>query len=121
MDLESYKLQAFTEAYTELESSFSGLNVLVENYFADVPSEAFTVLTSLKGVTGFGLDLVRSTKSLELIKSRFPAKRYLFAGVVDGRNIWANDLVASLNTLEALEGIVGRGNSFATAVLEVSN
>ena len=108
MDLDSHKLQAFTHAYSELEASCSGLNVIVETYFADVPSEAFKTLTSLKGVTGFGFDLVRGTKTLDLIKVGFPTGKYLFAGVVDGRNIWANDLAASLSVLQELESIVGK-------------
>ncbi|XP_031258500.1 5-methyltetrahydropteroyltriglutamate--homocysteine methyltransferase 1-like [Pistacia vera] len=108
MDLESHKLQAFTEAYAELESTLSGLNVLVETYFADIPAEAFKTLTGLKGITAYGIDLVRGTKTLDLIKGGFPHGKYLFAGVVDGRNIWANDLAASLSTLQELEGIVGK-------------
>ncbi|KAL0337108.1 UNVERIFIED_CONTAM: 5-methyltetrahydropteroyltriglutamate--homocysteine methyltransferase [Sesamum calycinum] len=108
LDLESHQLEAFTKAYTELESSLSGLNVLVETYFADLPEATFKTLTSLKGVCGFGFDLVRGTKTLDLIKSGFPSGKYLFAGVVDGRNIWANDLSASLTTLQSLEGIVGK-------------
>ncbi|XP_068652456.1 5-methyltetrahydropteroyltriglutamate--homocysteine methyltransferase 1-like [Aristolochia californica] len=109
MDLEAEKLQSFTGAYAELESSLSGLNVLIETYFADIPEEAYKTLTGLKGVTAFGFDLVRGTKTLDLIKSvGFPSGKYLFAGLVDGRNIWANDLAASLSTLEALEGIVGK-------------
>ncbi|KAL2535998.1 5-methyltetrahydropteroyltriglutamate--homocysteine methyltransferase 1 [Forsythia ovata] len=35
-------------------------------------------------------------------------EKYLFAGVIDGRNIWANNLDASLNALQALEGVVGK-------------
>lgn len=108
-DLESHQLQAFTEAYSELESSLSGLNILVETYFADVPAEAYKTLTSLKGVTAFGFDFIRGTKTLDLIKGGFPSNKFLFAGVVDGRNIWANDLAASLSTLQSLEGIVGKG------------
>ncbi|KAL9230821.1 hypothetical protein vseg_006121 [Gypsophila vaccaria] len=108
MDLDSDKLKAFTEAYSELESSLSGLNVIVETYFADLTPEAYKTLVSLKGVSGFGFDLIRGTKTLDLIKSDFPAGKYLFAGVVDGRNIWANDLAASLATLQSLEGIVGK-------------
>ncbi|XP_038706183.1 5-methyltetrahydropteroyltriglutamate--homocysteine methyltransferase-like isoform X2 [Tripterygium wilfordii] len=108
MDLEPHQLHAFTEAYSELESSLSGLNVLIETYFADVPAEAFKTLTSLKGATGFGFDLVRGTRTLELIKGGFPSGKHLFAGVVDGRNIWANDLASSLGTLQTLEGIVGK-------------
>ncbi|RVW76415.1 5-methyltetrahydropteroyltriglutamate--homocysteine methyltransferase [Vitis vinifera] len=83
LDLDSHHLQAFTHAYSELEST---------------------------GVTGFGFDLVRGTKTLDLIHSGFPSGKQLFAGVVDGRNIWANDLAASLNTLKSLEDKVGKGN-----------
>ncbi|CAA0843022.1 5-methyltetrahydropteroyltriglutamate--homocysteine methyltransferase 1 [Striga hermonthica] len=108
LDLESHKLEAFTKAYAELESSLSGLNVLIETYFADVPAAAYKTLTSLSAVSGFGFDLVRGTQTLDLIKGGFPSGKYLFAGVVDGRNIWANDLAASLATLQSLEGIVGK-------------
>lgn len=41
MDLDSHQLSAFSKAYAELESSFSGSNVLIETYFADVPLEAY--------------------------------------------------------------------------------
>ncbi|KAJ8649663.1 hypothetical protein MRB53_002686 [Persea americana] len=109
LDLDAHKLEAFTHAYSELESSLSGLNVLIETYFADVPAEAYKTVTGLKGVTAIGLDLVRGTQTVDLIKSAgFPSDKFLFAGVVDGRNIWANDLAASLGTLQALEAIVGK-------------
>ncbi|KAH9617736.1 hypothetical protein KSS87_010578 [Heliosperma pusillum] len=108
MDLDSHKLQAFTDAYSELESTLSGLNVVVETYFADLTPEAYKTLVSLKGVSGFGFDLIRGSKTLDLLKGNFPSGKFLFAGVVDGRNIWANDLAASLATLQSLEGIVGK-------------
>ncbi|XP_010528749.1 PREDICTED: 5-methyltetrahydropteroyltriglutamate--homocysteine methyltransferase 1-like [Tarenaya hassleriana] len=104
MDLDSTKLKAFTDAYAELESTLSGLNVLIETYFADIPAETYKILTSLKGVTAYGFDLVRGTNTLDLVKSGFPKDKYLFAGVVDGRNIWANDLASSLKTLQELVG-----------------
>ncbi|CAM0875591.1 unnamed protein product [Alopecurus aequalis] len=108
-DLAAHELAAFSSAYDELESSLSGLNVLVETYFADVPAESYKTLTSLSGVTAYGFDLVRGTKTLDLVKSAgIPSGKYLFAGVVDGRNIWADDLAASLSTLESLEVIVGK-------------
>nr|GMC81868.1 5-methyltetrahydropteroyltriglutamate--homocysteine methyltransferase-like [Ipomoea batatas] len=108
LDLEAHQLESFTKAYSELESTLSGLNVLIETYFADVPAEAFKTLTALKGVTAFGFDLVRGSKTVDLIKGGFPSGKYLFAGVVDGRNIWANDLAASSSLLASLEGIVGK-------------
>ncbi|KAG0477109.1 hypothetical protein HPP92_013490 [Vanilla planifolia] len=108
-DLDSHQLEAFTKAYSDLESTLSGLNVVVETYFADVPTEAYKTITALNAVTGFGFDFVRGTKTLDVIKNvGFPSGKYLFAGVVDGRNIWANDLAASLSTLQALENIVGK-------------
>lgn len=110
MDLSSDQLQAFSHAYSQLESSVTGLNVLIETYFADVPAEAFKIMTTLKGVTAFGFDLVRGSKTVDLIKDRFPSGKYLFAGVVDGRNIWANDLATSLSILQGLESIVGKGS-----------
>lgn len=44
LDLDSHQLQAFTNAYTELESSLSNMNVLIETYFADVPEEAYKLV-----------------------------------------------------------------------------
>ena len=40
-DLAAHELAAFSSAYAELESALSGLNVLVETYFADVPAESY--------------------------------------------------------------------------------
>ncbi|KAL2998072.1 hypothetical protein AAZX31_09G076700 [Glycine max] len=94
----------------EYTSGLSGLNFFVETYFVDIPVEAYKTLTSLNGVTAYGFDLVRGSNTLDLIKGGFPTGKYLFAGVVDGRNIWANDLAASLTTLQGLEGIVDKGS-----------
>lgn len=75
-------------------------------------------LTSLNSVTAYGFDLIRGAKTLDLIKSAgFPSGKYLFAGVVDGRNIWADDLAASLTTLESLEAIVGKGKQLSMKLL----
>lgn len=41
LDLDAHQLQAFTEAYSELESTLSGLDVVVETYFADVHEAAY--------------------------------------------------------------------------------
>jgi 5-methyltetrahydropteroyltriglutamate--homocysteine methyltransferase len=116
-DLDAHQLQPFSYSYAELESTLSGLNVLVETYFADVPAEAYKTLTSLKSVTAYGFDLVRGTKTLDLIKQGFPSGKLLFAGVVDGRNIWANNLESSLNTLQELGDIVGKGTDYLLSFL----
>ncbi|XP_058112343.1 5-methyltetrahydropteroyltriglutamate--homocysteine methyltransferase 2-like isoform X1 [Magnolia sinica] len=110
LDLDFHQLKAFTDAYLQMEESLSGLKVIVETYFADVPAGAYKTITSLKGISAIEFDLVRGEKTLELINSLgFPSSKYLFAGVVDGRNIWANDLTTSLKTLKALKCKVGKG------------
>ncbi|GAB2221824.1 hypothetical protein Droror1_Dr00013014 [Drosera rotundifolia] len=75
---------------------------------------------SPKCVSGFGFDLVRGAKILELIKAGFPSDKYLFAGVVVGRKIWANDLAASIDTLQSLEGIVGKVVSNSCSLLHTA-
>ncbi|KAL5141432.1 Nardilysin-like [Glycine soja] len=110
MNMPSDPVVLFMYNQYEYTSGLSGLNFFVETYFADIPVEAYKTLTSLNGVTAYGFDLVRGSNTLDLIKGGFPTGKYLFTGVVDGRNIWANDLAASLTTLQGLEGIVDKGN-----------
>ncbi len=72
----------------------------------------------LESVSAIGLDLVRGSKSLDLIKKiGLPAGKTFFAGVVDGRNIWANDLVASVAILEDLATTLGKGAWSLLAVI----
>ena len=40
-DLDAQELAAFASAYAELELALSGLNVLIETYFADIPAESY--------------------------------------------------------------------------------
>ena len=62
-------------------------------------------------IAGFGVDLVRGSKTLSLIKAHgLPAGKTLFAGVVDGRNIWANDLASSVTVVEELQAKLGKEN-----------
>uniref|UniRef100_A0A0C9RGG8 5-methyltetrahydropteroyltriglutamate--homocysteine S-methyltransferase n=1 Tax=Wollemia nobilis TaxID=56998 RepID=A0A0C9RGG8_9CONI len=108
MDLEAHQLEAFTKAYSYLEKA-TDVKLLVETYFADIPAETYKTIIGLKGISAIGFDLIRGSQTLTLIKEvGFPADKTLFAGVVDGRNIWANDLAASLSILESLESIVGK-------------
>jgi 5-methyltetrahydropteroyltriglutamate--homocysteine methyltransferase len=111
MDLEAYQLEAFLKAYSYLDVALLSVTLLVETYFVDIPVETYKTITGLKGISAIGFDFIRGSKTLGLIKEAgFPADKVLFAGVVDGRNIWANDLADSLSVLESLENIVGKGN-----------
>ena len=74
---------------------------------------ADTVCRTLCGlpIAGFGVDLVCGSKTLSLIKEQgLPAGKTLSAGVVEGRNIWANDLAASVGVVEELQAKLGKEN-----------
>jgi 5-methyltetrahydropteroyltriglutamate--homocysteine methyltransferase len=93
------ELAALERAYARLAGSGSP-KLLVQTYFGDVGA-AYPVLARLP-VAGVGLDFT-SVGSLERLCSEgFPAEKVLSAGVVDGRNVWVNDLEASLRRLERI-------------------
>ncbi|WP_085314613.1 5-methyltetrahydropteroyltriglutamate--homocysteine S-methyltransferase [Derxia lacustris] len=56
---------------------------------------------------GLHLDLVRAPDQLAAFLPDWPEGRVLSAGVVDGRNVWRNDLRRSLATLAPLHGALG--------------
>ncbi len=47
-----------------------------------------------------GVDLVPGAKTLDLIKEFGLSRETLFAGLVDGHNIWADDLAVSVTVIE---------------------
>ena len=54
-------------------------------------------------VASLGLDFVHGTKNFQTIKKYgFPKDKTLIAGVVDGRNIWKNDIRHSADVVKAL-------------------
>ncbi|MFN8638124.1 MAG: 5-methyltetrahydropteroyltriglutamate--homocysteine S-methyltransferase [Dehalococcoidia bacterium] len=100
------ELEALTTAYRALAAAAGDTKLLVETYFGDV-DEAFAALTSLP-VAGIGLDLHRERRNLDLLRKHgLPGGKYLAAGVIDGRNVWINDLGASQRLLAELGELVG--------------
>ncbi|HEX4246009.1 MAG TPA: 5-methyltetrahydropteroyltriglutamate--homocysteine S-methyltransferase, partial [Acidimicrobiales bacterium] len=98
------ELQALERAYRRLSGSRDRPNISIATYFGPVGA-ALPSLADLP-VEGVGLDFCRGPENLELLRvaGGLPGK-VLFAGVVDGRNVWANDLEASLDLLGQLDGL----------------
>jgi 5-methyltetrahydropteroyltriglutamate--homocysteine methyltransferase len=94
--------QALTRAYDVLAGSRGSVNLTVQTYF-DRAGESYETLVSLP-VQAIGLDFVHGREgNLRSISERgFPDDKTLVAGVIDGRNIWINDLNQSLTTIESL-------------------
>ncbi|MGC8472183.1 MAG: 5-methyltetrahydropteroyltriglutamate--homocysteine S-methyltransferase [Acidimicrobiales bacterium] len=93
------ELDAFRRAYLRLAGVASRPRIAVSTYFGHV-GDAMAALADLP-VEGIGLDFCRGPENLGLLEAAGGiGERVLFAGVVDGRNVWVNDLDASLDVLE---------------------
>ena len=100
-DRDAEELAAFRDAYRRLAESSDRPNLAVSTYFGDAGS-ALPVLADLP-VEGMGLDFCRGPENLSLLRATGGlGGKVLMAGVVDGRNVWANDLDASLDRLDRL-------------------
>ena len=89
------ELTALERAYTKLAAVEGAPKIVVATYFDHV-GEAYPVLTRLP-VAGVALDFVYGPHNRDLVtRHGWPEDKTLFAGVVNGRNVWINDLAASL-------------------------
>jgi 5-methyltetrahydropteroyltriglutamate--homocysteine methyltransferase len=100
-DRAEHELDALRLAYEELARVHERPSLLVKTYFDEV-GDAYGVLRDLP-VEGIGLDFHRGPRNVELIADEGGLERKaLFAGIVDGRNVWINDLEHSLDLLGGL-------------------
>jgi len=114
-DRSERELDALRLAYEELCRVSERPRILVKTYFDHV-GDAYGVLRDLP-IEGVGLDLVGGTHdapggqahehggrhNVEFIAEQEGlGDQWLFAGIVDGRNVWINDLEHSLDLLEGL-------------------
>ena len=106
-DRSAAELDALGRAYDRLGGASIRPKLLVSSYF-DHLGDALGVLAGTP-VDGIGLDLTRDgARNLDLLAAAGGiGDRTLVAGVVDGRNVWVNDLERSLSTLATLLGLAG--------------
>ncbi|MEW1632757.1 5-methyltetrahydropteroyltriglutamate--homocysteine S-methyltransferase [Streptomyces sp. NPDC093801] len=110
-------LNAAARAYRDLGALTDRPKLLVASYF-DRLGEALPVLAKAP-VEGLALDFTGpAAAQLDDLAAvgGLPGKR-LVAGVVDGRNIWVNDLERSLTTLGTLLGLADRVDVAASCSL----
>ncbi len=93
-DLSEYECQLYRTTLTELFGSFPGIHFILATYFESAAQQA-DLITCLPLET-LHLDLVRGVGQLDLFLEKIPARMSLSLGVVDGRNIWKNNLEDSL-------------------------
>ncbi|MFB8207685.1 5-methyltetrahydropteroyltriglutamate--homocysteine S-methyltransferase [Streptomyces sp. NPDC056010] len=111
------ELNAAERTYRDLGALTDRPKLLVASYF-DRLGEALPVLAKAP-VEGLALDFTESAAAnLDALAAvgGLPGKR-LVAGVVNGRNIWINDLQKSLSTLGTLLGLADRVDVAASCSL----
>lgn len=88
---------AFKKAYERLAKA-SGLHIQLATYFDDCAENLETALNL--PVAALHIDLVRAPQQLDKALAAAPASLKLSLGVVDGRNIWKNNLANSIATVK---------------------
>lgn len=100
LDLTQEEISLLSELYQAILEEKGSVKVLVQTYFGDV-RDCWDVLAALP-VDGLGLDFIEGARSLELLRGGFPEGKTLFAGVVNGKNIWKNNYEKTLGLLRKL-------------------
>ena len=106
LDKEDGDVELFKTLYAKiLPARTGGVKVLLNTYFGHIADVYETV--SLLSFDGIGLDLIEGRdENLEAVgRYGVGESTTLFAGVINGRNIWRNDYAASLGLVDALRQV----------------
>lgn len=104
-DLEREDVELFCTLYKELLKHKKDVKVLLQTYFGDI-RDVYEKAAALD-FDALGLDFVEGPENLKLIeKYGFPEDKVLFAGVVNGKNIWINNYAATLEKLNQINRYV---------------
>lgn len=98
-DVTGEELAEFKAIYQALLKE-AKLKVLLQTYFGDI-RDAYETVIELP-FAGIGLDFVEGRKTLALVEQGFPQDKVLFAGVVNGKNIWRNNYHQTLSVLQRI-------------------
>lgn len=106
-DLTEEDLQLFEKLYSSILVSKGNSKILLQTYFGDI-RDGYERIGKLS-FDGIGLDFVEGKETAHLVnKYGFPKDKVLFAGLVNGKNIWRNHYE---KTLQVLDGLKEKGYS----------
>lgn len=98
-DLSASDQNLFTQLYRSLLTAKGPLKVLLQTYFGDV-RDIYQQLVDLP-FDGLGLDFIEGKQTASLVAKGFPDDKVLYAGVVNGKNIWRNHYQQTVDQLRA--------------------
>lgn len=96
LDLPQVWQDAFESVYTRLKSI--DVKILLTTYFSGLAENTHFVCQL--PIDGIHLDLVRCPKQLTGMIDKLPNYKILSAGIINGRNVWRNDLRKSYEFLQ---------------------
>ncbi len=102
-DLDENDKAFLVRLYQGILAGKGNVKILLQTYYGDV-RDVYDTITTLP-FDGIGLDFIEGKETLDLIeKNGFPEDKVLFAGLVNGKNIWRNRYTKTLNTIALLRG-----------------
>ena len=110
MNLSDKVKAALMRVYKEIKKRFPYLKTILATYFGDL-KENLALAASLP-VCMLHLDLVRSPEQLGEALNQLKPNVSLSMGIVDGRNIWKNDYVKSLELIKLAKDKLGSERLF---------
>ncbi|MDY0321215.1 MAG: 5-methyltetrahydropteroyltriglutamate--homocysteine S-methyltransferase [Arcobacteraceae bacterium] len=94
------ELGLLKNCYDKLANISPNIKIIVTTYF-EHSTEATKILVNTP-IWAIGLDFIAGEKNLQSLDLLAKSDKVLFAGVVNGRNIWKNDLRKSLKLLQTI-------------------
>ena len=107
-DNEQKVLSLIKPTYDKLASASENIKIIVATYF-EHSNEATKVLVNTP-IYALALDFLYGKKNIESLGDIAKSDKKLIAGVVDGRNIWKNDIEKSVSILEEISQEVKKEN-----------
>lgn len=100
-DMDTDDIKLFHKIYDAILPCAKNCKVLIQTYFGDV-RDIYQELIQMP-FAGIGLDFIEGKETYNLIEAYgFPQDKLLFAGLVNGKNIWKNHYEKTLNTVNSL-------------------
>jgi len=107
-DNESKVLNIIKPVYDRLGDVSSNIKLIVTTYF-EHSNEASEILAGTP-IWGIGLDFLHGSENINSLDVINKSDKKLIAGVVDGRNIWKNDIEKTIGLLDKISNVVNKEN-----------
>lgn len=103
-DVDPKLLSLIKPCYEKLSNVSKNIKIIATTYF-EHSNEATKVLIHTP-IWGLGLDFVAGVKNIESLEEIAKSDKVLAAGVINGRNVWKNDIEKTKELLEKISIII---------------